>query len=661
MNFVYSCGLELERREREVPNLANTEEERSSMAYLSVSEFNYSGNDAEEGQTNQTPLVPPLTLKVQTDGKLRESKENLEKCIQTDDWLGQSMDDEVDGARKTVSCESSVIQNCHPCYSSTGSAEPPFQGEGGVTDNLPRITDQVERHGGAAASVSWCNDATDENGRNRERKVDSKSLKVSQERKNKNQEYLSGKSHNTRPGEFLGLKGGGQDLSFSNRGRGYENRESVTYWNDKDAKPEKVRPRHDMRNTIEEKESNFFGIRPYFLARHSDDSSITTPIDDMGNIAKNANGGSSNTFSRHQGSSCFTNEQGYQATYSFQAPSFHSESSKVSADAQGTNPHGSFGYNLAVWDLPVLVRPLLSLPCNGSVHLQTHSCDEPRIAVIPPHALINGDTPLAQTHPFPEQRKVKGQSTDPEVQRKRNYDFKVTNENPLRLSNTTSITQGLVFPEMEISALPQAAMNRNLTRETRTVEDQATANQGPPSLSNDDSLADLERRVAETCSLVEKTLKKREVKEKAMKEKERRKKEERARKEQQARERKEREASETRQTERRNDREEVSNPMSGAGETPTQTSAGAEDRQWLCEHYKRLCRVKFPCCGKFFPCHRCHNNSGCPNDNSKAREACYVECSVCSHQQEVYRHIIYLILYKCENGEVTFRLYAIGF
>ena len=191
------------------------------------------------------------------------------------------MDDEVDGAMKTVSCESSAIQNYHPCYSSTGSAEPPFQGEGDVTDNLPRITDQVERHGGAAASTSWSNDATDENRRNRERKVDSKSLKVFRERKNKNQEYLSGRSHNTRSGEFLGLKDGGQDPSFSNKGRGYENRESVTYWNDKDAKPEKVRPRDDMRNTIGKKESNFFGIRPCFLARHSEDSSITTPIDDM--------------------------------------------------------------------------------------------------------------------------------------------------------------------------------------------------------------------------------------------------------------------------------------------------------------------------------------------------------------------------------------------
>ena len=185
--------------------------------------------------------------------------------------------------------------------------------------------------------------------------------------------------------------------------------------------------------------------------------------------------------------------------------------------------------------------------------------------------------------------------------------------------------------------------------------------QGLPSLSNCDSLADLERRVAETCSLFEKTLKKREEKEKAMKERERRKKEERTRKEQQAREGRDKEASVTRQTERRNDREEVSNPTSGGEETPTQTSAGAEDRQWLCEHYKRLCRVKFPCCGKFFPCHRCHNNSGCPNDNSKAREACYVECSVCSHQQEVFSHIIYSKSHKCGKRQVTFRLHAISF
>ncbi|PFX21090.1 hypothetical protein AWC38_SpisGene14433 [Stylophora pistillata] len=149
----------------------------------------------------------------------------------------------------------------------------------------------------------------------------------------------------------------------------------------------------------------------------------------------------------------------------------------------------------------------------------------------------------------------------------------------------------------------------------------------------DDSLAVLERRVAEACSLVERTLKERQEREKTMKETDKKRKEERARKEQQVHKRKEREAREARETERRNERVE-GNATSGGREISSQNPAGAEVRQWLCEHYQRLCRVKFPCCGKFFPCHRCHNNSGCPNDNSKAREACYVECSVCSHQQE---------------------------
>ena len=252
-NSVYSCGLELKKRDKEVPKRAKSEEERSSMAYLSVSEFNDSSNDAEEGQINQLPLVPP------------------------------------------------------------------------------------------------------------------------------------------------------------------------------------------------------------------DGSSITTPIDDMGNTAENANRGSSNT-SRHQGSSCFTTGQRYQAIYSFQAPSFQFKSSKVPAKAQGPSPHGPFDLSPAVWDLPVPARPLLYLPCNGSEHLQTLSCDDTRIVVIPPHALIDGDSPLAEAPLLPQLRKVKDQRTDPEVQRERNSYFKVMNGNPACLSNNTSIAQGLISPEMEISALPQVAMNRNLTR-----------------------------------------------------------------------------------------------------------------------------------------------------------------------------------------------------
>ena len=173
--------------------------------------------------------------------------------------------------------------------------------------------------------------------------------------------------------------------------------------------------------------------------------------------------------------------------------------------------------------------------------------------------------------------------------------------------------------------------------------------------SVDGSLAVLEQRVAEACSLVERTLKERQEREKSMKETERKRKEKRERKEKQTRERKEREAREARETELMNERVE-GNSTSGGQETPSQDSAPAGVRQWLCEHYQRLCRVEFSCCGKFFPCHRCHNNSGCPNDNSKAREACSVECSVCSHQQEVNRNDIDLKFYIRGKRVLTLRL-----
>ena len=173
--------------------------------------------------------------------------------------------------------------------------------------------------------------------------------------------------------------------------------------------------------------------------------------------------------------------------------------------------------------------------------------------------------------------------------------------------------------------------------------------------SADESLAVLEQRVAEACCLVEKTLKERQEREKSMKETEQKRKDKWARKQQLARARKEREAREARETELRNERVEGNSTSSGQ-ETPSQDSASAGVRQWLCEHYQRLCRVKFSCCGKFFPCHRCHNNSGCPNDNSKAREACSVECSVCSHQQEVNRNDIDLKFYIRGKRVLTLRL-----
>ena len=170
--------------------------------------------------------------------------------------------------------------------------------------------------------------------------------------------------------------------------------------------------------------------------------------------------------------------------------------------------------------------------------------------------------------------------------------------------------------------------------------------------STDESLAKLEQLVAEACSLVGRTLKERQEGKKLMKETERKRKDRRGRKEQQARERKQREA---RETELMNERVERNSTSSGQ-ETPSQDSAPAGVQQWLCEHYQRLCRVKFSCCGKFFPCHRCHNNSGCPNDNSKAIEACSLECSVCSHQQEVNRNDIDLKFYMRRKRILTLRL-----
>lgn len=57
---------------------------------------------------------------------------------------------------------------------------------------------------------------------------------------------------------------------------------------------------------------------------------------------------------------------------------------------------------------------------------------------------------------------------------------------------------------------------------------------------------------------------------------------------------------------------------------------------WQCEHYQRRCSVKFPCCGVFYPCHRCHNLSGtCPADDKKAHHATHVKCGNCGREEEI--------------------------
>ena len=69
---------------------------------------------------------------------------------------------------------------------------------------------------------------------------------------------------------------------------------------------------------------------------------------------------------------------------------------------------------------------------------------------------------------------------------------------------------------------------------------------------------------------------------------------------------------------------------------PPRQGGVSTESLWLCEHYQRRCRVRFPCCKQFYPCHRCHNgSSNCKNDKAKACHATHLKCSLCLREQEV--------------------------
>ncbi|CAB4030642.1 RING finger and CHY zinc finger domain-containing 1, partial [Paramuricea clavata] len=56
---------------------------------------------------------------------------------------------------------------------------------------------------------------------------------------------------------------------------------------------------------------------------------------------------------------------------------------------------------------------------------------------------------------------------------------------------------------------------------------------------------------------------------------------------------------------------------------------------WLCNHYKRRCLVKFECCNKYWACHRCHNNeSTCGRKKLKSRDTTMVKCVECGKEQQ---------------------------
>ena len=136
--------------------------------------------------------------------------------------------------------------------------------------------------------------------------------------------------------------------------------------------------------------------------------------------------------------------------------------------------------------------------------------------------------------------------------------------------------------------------------------------------STGNSLLALEQSVTDqACSLLEQVIKEREEREQFEREIDRK---EQMIREQRARERREREEGEMREAE----------------SWPQQQDAITPRSQRLCEHYQQYCRVRFPCCTQFYPCHRCHNNSrACDNKEAKACHATHLQCSHCHHEQEV--------------------------
>ena len=204
---------------------------------------------------------------------------------------------------------------------------------------------------------------------------------------------------------------------------------------------------------------------------------------------------------------------------------------------------------------------------------------------------------------------------------------------------------------------------------SRIEEQRAGTDASSLEFPDDPSLAALERKVAEACAVVERVMKEREERTKAQREAARKKREMREQREREAREMREREERERREREEREredrkmrerqereirereerDRsEEIENEdrdtrWFGGERAPVQ-----ESPRWQCEHYQRRCLVKFPCCGIFYPCHRCHNTSGaCDTDDRKANNATHVKCGICGHEEEVSGFVLTVIPNNC--------------
>ena len=190
-------------------------------------------------------------------------------------------------------------------------------------------------------------------------------------------------------------------------------------------------------------------------------------------------------------------------------------------------------------------------------------------------------------------------------------------------SNVTSIvintTRNSVFSPTVAGHGNEDASHLPASGEVNSKDTTASIDYGRSTVEpNDNSLVASEQRMAEDASvLMERMLREREEREEFMRELQR--------KEQMIREERERERRE------KEDRE-----WQEAERWPPQQEGVSTGSRWLCEHYQRRCRVRFPCCTQFYPCHRCHNSSSnCKNDEAKACHATHLKCSFCQLEQEV--------------------------
>ena len=135
--------------------------------------------------------------------------------------------------------------------------------------------------------------------------------------------------------------------------------------------------------------------------------------------------------------------------------------------------------------------------------------------------------------------------------------------------------------------------------------------------SNDGERREIERREREASHMREREARKSEAGERGLMARRRR--QERQTRVREAREIREQEGTERNSVERRVRRIRRER-------TPVQES---------CQHYHGLGSVSFTCCGIFYPCHLCHNESGaCEIDDIRAEQATHVKCANCGHEDE---------------------------